>query len=101
MNNSHAQLAPADGIRAIECSVQCFAYGLASLVPLIGFPMALAAFGQYAQVLAITKGGWTPGRRMLSWGRFLSCAGMVISVLTVVAIIATTLQMWPWQYSTE
>ena len=56
MIEDETQLSPADGILAINHSLRCFGYGLASLLPLIGLPLAGVSFVNFLKAQDIVKG---------------------------------------------
>ncbi len=97
-----AQLpAPADGIKAIEYSVHCFNYSLASLIPVLGLPMALVAFSYYRRARRACRGSWNPAGRLLAWGNFLSSLGLIASAIVMLMLAASLLKLLPWQYGDQ
>jgi hypothetical protein len=81
-----------DRIGVMKDSLRCFGFGLASLIPVLGVPMALLAL--YFFVRARTTAGeeWNAAEPYLKGGRALACAGLVLTLLllslaTVVVLI--------------
>ncbi len=77
-----------DKIRAMECSLRCFGFGLISLVPLVGVPAALIALYFFMQGHATAANEWNPAESYLQGGRFLALTGLLITLLTVLVVTA-------------
>lgn len=98
MKDDSAQLSPADGILAIKYSLRCFAFSVASPIPLLGLPLALIAFSNYRKARAIVKGRWNPARTYLLWGSVLGSLGLLVSLLAFFFIVCVVLKILPGQY---
>jgi hypothetical protein len=92
-------MSPAEGIEAIQYSLRCFAYSVASLVPVLGVPMAVAAFVNFRKARALTRGDWNPAQAYLIWGSALGSLGLLLSLLVVLFVVSAILQLLPWQYN--
>jgi len=101
MTDDATQLSPADGIKVINHSLRCFAFSLASLIPLIGLPLALVGFSHYRKARAIVSGRWNPARQYLLWGSVLGSLGFLISLVVVLFIACALLKILPWQYARD
>lgn len=64
-------------IRMLENSLRCFVYGLLGLLPVIGFPFALAALVLSGQVRAGQKKYWNAARPYWIWGVISAMAGTI------------------------
>lgn len=69
--------------RAIEHSIWCCVLGAVSLLPVLGLPAALVAFGFYRNVRRTLAGGWNPAEQPLVVGFILAWIGVVISLVAV------------------
>jgi hypothetical protein len=69
--------------RAIERSIWCCVLGAVSLLPLLGLPAALVAFGFYHSVRRTLAGRWNPAEQPLVVGFILAWIGVVISLVAV------------------
>lgn len=98
MSEPAAQPAPADGIKAIEHSIRCFSFSMASLIPLIGLPLVFIAFSDYRRARAAVKGRWNPAEGYLVWGSILGSLGLLISLASILFLICASLKLLPWQY---
>lgn len=90
---------PADGILAITCSLRCFAFGLAGMVPVLGLPLAVVAFKNFRLARAATKGKWNPAQAYLIWGSIFGSLGLLLSLLVVLYAVCALLQLLPGQYN--
>ena len=70
-----------DRIEIIERSLRCFGFGIASLIPVFGIPMAVLAIAQYRTVVLGRRQEWNPADRYLMAGFLLAGAGLLISSL--------------------
>jgi hypothetical protein len=80
-------LPPAVRIQIIEGSLDCFHYGLVSLLPLIGVPFLLLANVAYRQSRIEPGEGWNPARRYRRAGHALLCLGGFIQFLALGAVV--------------
>jgi len=71
-------------IEMIEHSLRCFVYGLISLLPVIGLPMAVLSTAQYRRVQRGQGEMWNPAHRYHFWGGV--CARMSLSLFLVVPV---------------
>jgi hypothetical protein len=83
--------APFDKVQVIDRSLRCFAFGLVGLLPVIGFPFAIIALGEYTHVKRRKGSIWNPAERYLGIGSLCATAGLGLSLL-IVAVIA--LEIW-------
>ncbi|HEX3798685.1 MAG TPA: hypothetical protein VH413_08285 [Verrucomicrobiae bacterium] len=98
MNDNPIGLSAKEGIKAIEHSMRCFSFGLASLIPVIGFVLAFVAFSNFRSARAISRGQWNPGGLLLMRGILLATIGLAISSLIFVFVFAAVFQLLPGQY---
>lgn len=77
--------------RAIDRSIWCCALGAVSLLPVLGLPAALVAFGFYHSVRRSLAGRWNPAEQPLVVGFILAWIGVVVSL---VAVTLGTLALW-------
>ena len=81
---------PADKVRVIEQSLRCFAFGLLSLIPLLGLPFAVLAIVRHLNAWSQSDREWDPAKAYLVWGFGLAWLGGLISlgglVLFVIAL---------------
>ena len=75
-------------IQIIQLSLRAFRLGLVSLLPLIGLPFGALALHSAHRCRTIQAAEWNPAARYLNWGIGLACFGLVISVLSILAIVA-------------
>ena len=71
---------PADKVRVIEQSLRCFAFGLLSLIPLLGLPFAVLAVVRHRNAWSQGDGEWNPTKAYLVWGFGLAWLGGLISL---------------------
>ena len=83
-------LTPADKVRVIEQSLRCFAFGLLSLIPLLGLPFAILAVVRQVNAMPQSDQEWNPAKPYLVWGFGLAWLGGLIS-LAALAIIVVAL----------
>ena len=76
-----------DKIRAIEKSLECFRWGLASLVPGLGIICAPIAINRWLQARQAAAKNWNPAGTYLIWGFLFACLGLLISLIAFAAII--------------
>jgi len=77
---------PADRITLIRRSLRIFAYGLASLVPVIGFLYALFAVGNAVSLGRQFRGEWNPALAYLRWGLALAVLSLGINSLALLIV---------------
>jgi hypothetical protein len=70
-----------DRIEITERSLRCFGFGLASLIPFLGIPMAVLAILQYRTVVLGRRQEWNPADRYLMAGFLLAGTGLLVSSL--------------------
>ncbi len=78
---------PMSKIEMMERSLRCFAYGLISLLPVIGIPMAVLSLVQYRRVKRGQGDMWNPAHRCLFWGGVCARMGLTLFLLIPVLII--------------
>ena len=66
---------PLHRIQVIEGSLRCFAYGLMSLVPVLGVAASLITFQEYGSTRSQAGPDWNPARRYLVLGYVLGWFG--------------------------
>ena len=71
---------PADKVRVIEQSLRCFAFGLLSLIPLLGLPFAILAVVRHRNARSQGDREWNPAKPYLVWGFRLAWLGGLISL---------------------
>jgi hypothetical protein len=81
--------APLNKVELIERSLNCFAFGIAGALPLIGFPFAMVALSNYTQVKRRKSSAWNPARRHLVIGHWCAIAGMTLTLLITLWIVLT------------
>jgi hypothetical protein len=77
-------------IRMLENSLRCFVYGLLGLLPVVGFPFALAALVLSGQVRAGQKKYWNAARPYWIVGVLSAMAGTVFWSFILTIIIYQT-----------
>ena len=84
---------PADKVRVIEQSLRCFAFGLLSLIPLLGLPFAVLAVVRHRNAWSQGDREWNPAKAYLVWGFGLAWLGGLISLggLAIFVIALTKL----------
>ena len=82
--------------RAIDLSIWCCVLGAVSLLPLLGLPAALVAFGFYRSVRRTLAGAWNPAEQPLVVGFSLAWIGLLISV---VPVMFGAIALWAAIYS--
>jgi hypothetical protein len=75
-------------IEIIEGSLRCFAYGLISLLPVIGIPMAIVSTLYYTRVKRGRGEMWNPADRYLFWGGVCARMSFALFLLVPVVILA-------------
>ena len=82
---------PADKVRVIEQSLRCFAFGLLSLIPLLGLPFAILAVTRHLNAWSQGAPEWNPARPYLAWGFGLAWLGGLISLgASAIIVVALT-----------
>jgi hypothetical protein len=79
-------------IELIERSLRCFAFGLASLIPVFGIPMAVLAVLQFRTVALGRGREWNPADRYLLWGFLFAGLGLLLSSLVFGLIMLAVLE---------
>jgi hypothetical protein len=79
-------------IRAIRRSLQVFAWGAASLVPVLGIIAGPVAVLRYFTTRRRFAGVWNPGVQYLNLGAWLGGVGMLLSLVLVGVIVLQILQ---------
>lgn len=72
---------PAVRIRIIKNSLRCFGCGLLGLLPVIGFPFAIAALVLAGKVRVSQQQSWNPAETYRVWGVMLATAGILLWAL--------------------
>jgi hypothetical protein len=65
-------------IKMLNDSMQCFAFGLLGLLPVIGLPFALAALWIAGRVRMKEKQLWNAARPYRIWGAVCAAAGTIL-----------------------
>lgn len=65
----------------IEKSLGCFNFGMASMIPAIGFFLAAIALGRFRFVVVNTNDRWNPARFQLYFGALLAVASILLHAL--------------------
>jgi hypothetical protein len=85
---------PMTKVEMIDCSVRCFEFGLAGLLPVIGIPMAVHSVVLFRSV---KRGGgemWNPAQRYLFWGGVCARMGLALFLLVPVVVVV----IWSFLY---
>jgi hypothetical protein len=81
----------------IENSLSCFHFGIASLVPAIGFFLAPLALNRFRFAVIHANDRWNPARFQLYLGALLASASLLVHALlgyfVYIRIIATYLNL--------
>jgi len=77
----------ADKIKMLKGSMRCFAYGLLSLIPLLGFPFAVAALWISGQVRASEKKHWNAARPYRISGVICAALGAIFWFAVISLIV--------------
>ena len=80
-----------DRIELIQCSLRCFAFGLAGLVPVFGTPFSVLAILEYRTVMLGRGNQWNPAGRYLTAGYLLAGLGLLVSLLIFGLVFAAIL----------
>ena len=64
-------------IKMLNDSMQCFAFGLLGLLPVIGLPFALVALWIAGRVRMQEKQFWNAARPYRIWGAVVAAAGTI------------------------
>ncbi len=65
-------------IRTLKNSLECFVCGLLGLLPLVGFPFAVAALMISGKVRVRQKNSWNAARPYWIWGIVFSSLGILL-----------------------
>ena len=73
-------------IKMLEDSIQCLVCGMLGLLPVIGFPFALAALVLSVKVRARQKNNWNAARAYRVWGVVCAATGTIFwgFILTII-----------------
>lgn len=74
-------------VRAIEASLSCFHWGLATLVPFLGLAVAVVAITRAVQAHRAAGTEWNPAARYLHWGCFFTVIGLALSAICWAALL--------------
>jgi hypothetical protein len=77
---------PSVRIEILQRSQRCLVYGVLSLLPIVGLPLAALALSQHWRVKARGGNDWNPARNYLWWGCFLGSWGAGFSSLAAVIL---------------
>jgi hypothetical protein len=75
----------------LQDSMQCFAFGLLGLLPVIGLPFALAALWIAGRVRVREKRYWNPAKPYWFWGGLCAALGTIFWFLLAVLIAYNTI----------
>ncbi len=75
-----------DKVQTIERSLRCFWFSVFGLIPVFGLPLAVHSFFSSQKLRRETRAQWNPARPYLNWSTALGCLGILLTVLTLVAI---------------
>jgi len=78
-------------IEMMERSLRCFVFGVISLLPVIGIPMAFLSAAQYRRVKRGQGEMWNPAQRYLFWGGV--CARMSLALFVLVPVVVVIIGM--------
>ena len=79
--------------QTIELSLRCFARGLISFLPLVGWPFVVMALMDFARVKRRGRAGWNPAQRYLRWGGLCGVLGLLLEIITFAIIYAAILRL--------
>jgi len=68
-------------VRMLKNSLRCFTFGLLALIPVFGFPFALASLWLSGQVRRTERQFWNAARAYRLWGVVCSAAGTIFWML--------------------
>ena len=74
---------------AIDTSFRVFAWGICSLLPIVGLVPALYALICWSRVHHFFKGEWNPASTYLAAGMVLAALGFLSSVVIVLCVAAS------------
>jgi hypothetical protein len=77
----------ADKIQMLNSSMRCFVFGLLGLLPVLGFPFALAALWISGQARVKEKQFWNAARPYRIWGVACAAVGTIFWVSILALII--------------
>ncbi len=77
-----------DLIQAVNRSMRCFAFGLLSFIPILGFAMAAISWIHGWTVLRRRGTEWNPALPYLRWGRVLGLVGAFASSVVFFLLLA-------------
>ena len=84
---------PSAKIKMIKSSMQCFAFGLLGLLPVIGLPFAIAALWISGQIRVKEKQLWNAARPYRIWGVACAAIGTVLWTGILIIVIARALMI--------
>jgi len=73
-------------VELTERSLRCFTFGLLSLIPVVGLPMAGLALVQKWSIQRRAAGMWNPAERYMRWGAIFATWGAILSSAAAIAI---------------
>jgi hypothetical protein len=74
-------------IQMLKSSMQCFAFGLLGLLPVIGLPFAIAALWISGRVRVNEKQFWNAARHYRIWGVVCAAAGTILWSFILMLVI--------------
>jgi hypothetical protein len=77
-------------VELITGSLRCFTLGLLGLLPVVGFPLAIMALGEYRRMKRL-RAEWNPARRYLSRGAAFGWLGVALLLLEAGIAITVTI----------
>jgi hypothetical protein len=77
-------------VLVIEWSLSCFVCGTISLIPVLGFPLAIRALHQYWRVKRESGDMWNPAQRYLKWGIICARISLAVCLIIIGSIILLT-----------
>jgi hypothetical protein len=80
-------------IQMLKGSMRCFACGLVSLIPLFGFPFAIAALWISGRVRVAERNFWNAARPYRVWGGICAALSMGFWSFVLILIIARALNV--------
>jgi len=87
MNND----SPSAKIQMLKSSMRCFVFGLLGLLPVIGFPFAIAALWISGQVRAAERQLWNAARPYRLWGVACAAVGTIFWAGVLAIVVARAL----------
>ena len=80
---------PLTRVQAIQRSLRCFVLGLVGLLPVVGFPFAVAALFEYRRVRSGSGAVWNPASGYLRAGLIAAALSLLATLLLTLVILSS------------